>query len=309
MKALQETQGKNLKILGVVFAVIVVGLIILAAVVLLVPLGAIVIRVSGRATFDDGTPVIGAQVLGSVGGDASTAIRAVTDSNGNFTMELVSGALPVRVLVEVSSESALIPILQTARWDDAESSVLDVGTIILPNPEGAELTLDNGAGQSADNSIQVEGLTAEVNRLFARSYDPDNTPDAFPGEFAENGTIPLDSSVFLWMVGLDANGNPVEDLSQAATIRSLVPRSQWSDLVDINSGTGRIEVPIYTYNENTDVWEQEAELGWLEDSAGTVLPEDAQSVILDGTFSDNVFAVFSVNHLSWMNVDYPYIGP
>ena len=170
------------------------------------------------------------------------------------------------------------------------------------------MSISQGAGQNADGSVQVEGLPDEVASLYAESYDPDEDPEAFPGEFAEMGTIPLNSSVFLWMEGLDADGNPVDELSQAATIRCRVPRSQWVDLEDISDGTDRIEVPIYTYDEDINMWEQTG-IGWLEDAERTVLPEDAQSVILDGTFAGDIFATFTTDHFSWMNVDYAYIGP
>lgn len=294
------------------------------------------ITVSGRVIFDTGGPVEGATVwvsavpatqiflplvMKSAGGSTSAAagvstggglalqrVETTTDANGNFTVEVGPRLPGVPVLVEVRFESDSLPAVETAKWGTAETDTLDMGTIMIPNPQGAEMTLANGAGQTDDGSVQVEEMPAEVDRLFGRSYDPDVNPEAFPGEFAESGRIPLNSTVFVWMEGLDANGNPVDDLSQAVTIRSRVPQSQWSDLEDIESGTDRIEVPIYTYNESTDLWDQES-VGWLEDAVRTVLPEDAQSVILDGTFQGEIFATYNTGHLSWMNVDYPYIGP
>lgn len=294
------------------------------------------ITVTGKVVFDTGDPVEGATVWVSVvpaaqvflplvtksaemsaipAAGVSTAgdlvlqrVETTTDANGNFTVEVGPRLPGVRVLAEVRFESDSMPAVETAKWGTAETDTLDMGTIMIPNPKGSEMTLVNGAGQTGDGSVQVEGMPPEVDRLFGRSYAPDVNPEAFPGEFAESGRIPFNSTVFVWMEGLDTDGNPVEDLSQAATIRSRVPPSQWSDLVDIQSGTDRIEVPIYTYNEETDVWDQTA-VGWLEDGVRTVLPEDAQSVILDGTFPGEIYATFNTDHLSWMNVDYPYIGP
>lgn len=231
-----------------------------------------------------------------------------TDANGDFSFELVPASLPARVVVKVILHNDPLPAVQTSKWGTAEGNTLDIGTIAIPNPVGAEVPINEGAGQNADGSVQVEDLPPEIISLYATSYDPDENPEAFPGDFTEMGTIPLNSSVFLWMEGLDADGNPVHDLSQAVTVRSQVPRAQWVDLEDIDAGTDRIEVPIYTFNETIDMWEQES-VGWLEDATRTVLPEDAQSVILDGTFEGEVYATFTTTHFSWMNVDYAYIGP
>jgi hypothetical protein len=237
------------------------------------------------------------------------SVNTVTDASGNYSLVLPTDVLPIRTLVEVSFQSDSLPTVQSSRWSDADSGTLDIGDITIPAVENTEISVTDGSGQNNDGSVQVEGLPTEVDRFFALPFDPDNNPEAFPGEFAEMGAIPLNSSVFAWMEGLDSAGNPVQDLSQAATIRSRLPQSQWPDLEDINSGTDRIEIPIYMYNETIEMWEQKAEAGWLEDEFGTVLPEDAQPTILDGTFSGELFATYSTDHFSWMNVDYAYIGP
>jgi beta-lactam-binding protein with PASTA domain len=231
-----------------------------------------------------------------------------TDADGHFDTEIVAMTLPARILIEVGYTPPNLPRVDTARWDTADTTALDVGRITIPNPEGAAISLTGGAGGNADGSLQVEGVPETVSELFGRTYDPDVTPEAFPGEFTEMAAIPLNSSVFVWMEALDAAGNPVNDLGQAATIRAEVPRTQWGDLEDTQAGTDRIEIPIYTYNEALNVWEQQG-IGWLEDAARTVLPEDAESVILNGSFAGRVYATFATTHFSWMNVDYAYIGP
>lgn len=301
------------------------------------------VTVTGRVLFDDGTPVPEATVTGNLATSASiSAVRslkqafykslstkssnpgitrnislqklatkqATTASDGTFSIDVGEAALPIRVLVEVNYAPASYPGVASAKWGDASSGTLDLGDITIPNPADPAntLTVTNGSATSASGALLVAGLGAEVSQLFGRVYDPSQAEDAFPGEFAELADIPLNSAVFVWMEALDADGNAVNILSQPATIRSLIPTTQWADLEDITSGTDRIEIPIYTYNEETDMWEQE-NTGWLEDGNGTVLPEDAESVVLDGTFGDDIYATYLATHLSWMNVDYPYIGP
>lgn len=308
----------------------------------------VAITVQGSVHFDEGGPVEGAQISVSAPTDEAVAavrkalrakdlrmdwknptaksnpptaeeaaapvalkvlkIDTVTDADGNFSAQVMAAALPARVLVELRYEPASLPAIQSARWDTAEQASFDIGTIVIPNTVGTEVPLSSGAGQTADASLRVENLPPEVTSLYAKSYDPDENPDTFPGEFAETASVPLNSSLFVWMEALDSSGNPVHDLSQAATVRSKLPHSQWADLEDINSGTDRIEIPIYTYDEATSMWLQLG-VGWLEDAEGTVLPEDAQSVILDGTFAGDLFATYTTPHFSWMNVDYAFIGP
>ena len=279
------------------------------------------ITVSGSVIFDTGGPVAGASVAVSafdgrppgsedaeVGALQGSAGSTTTDSAGAFTVQIGPAPLPARVLVEVSYQADSMPGVQSAQWDDAQSATFDAGTIVLPDASTAEMSLADGAAQSADGSLLVEGLTSGVASVFGRSYDPDADTDAFPGEFAEGGAIPLNSAAFAWLEGLDAAGNPVDTLSQAATIRSQIDPAQWPDLEDLTVGTDRIEIPIFTYNEDENVWEDHG-TGWLEDDQGTILPEDAQPTILDGSFPGQLFAAFTTTHLSWMNVDYAFIGP
>jgi hypothetical protein len=304
------------------------------------------ITVSGRVLFDTGDPVAGATITASVLADSSvtaalaarrasqvdmTAATAqgdkptlaphttraalavtrqmemVSDTNGNFAVTVSAVVLPARVLLEVRFPGP--PPVQSARVVEASAGTPDAVTLTIPATAGSEVVLQNGAGQTQDGTVRIEGMPAEVTSLFARSYDPNTTPEAFPGEFRELGSVPLNSSVFAWIEALDANSNVVTNLSQMATIRVQIAPTQWADLEDITTGTDRIELPIYLFNEDLNMWEQRPEVGWIEDERGTVLPEDAQSVILDGSFQGNLFATFPTNHLTWFNVDYAFLGP
>lgn len=301
------------------------------------------ITATGTVVFDDGTPVSGATVTANLVTEAASASLRLaklttyknlsrkgaalqfvspkalvlqkyksatgqSGTDGSFSIEVGSAELPIDVVVEVSYSAASLPTVDSAKQLAASSATVAFGTITIPNPAGNEVTVSNGSATSSNGALVLSDLPAEVSQLYARTYDPDDDTAAFPGEFTELSSSSLNSTAFLWMEALDSSGNAVDSLSAAATIRMKIPTSQWADLEDITSGTDRIEIPIYTYDEAADMWENEA-TGWVEDGDGTVLPEDAQSVILDGTFSGDLFATFTTNHLSWMNVDYAYIGP
>jgi len=281
------------------------------------------IIVTGRVAFPDDTAVQGAHVtVSALPGLSNNSLRsaqppvvlgasgtALTDANGDFSVEIGPELLPLRVLVEILFQPPAFTEVSNSRITDAIEARVNVGRIIIPNPQESELSITGTTAQNADGSLRIDDLPTEVKRLSGAVFDPDTTPDAFPGgRFVENGEIPLNSSVFLSVAALDEAGNPVDDLSQAVTIRSRISKSQWPDLEDIDAGTDRIEIPIYHYDETLEVWLQEG-TGWLEDERGTVLPEDAQAVILDGTFTGTLFATFSRNHFSWLNVDYAFLGP
>ncbi len=239
-----------------------------------------------------------------------------TDDQGAYQVTLTSSEFPIYVLVRVRYETSGYPVVDTSRWAEVSfAGDLSLDPITVPDPEGRETVRSGDTATTADGAVELADLPEEVDRVFAAAFDPGDqsgdTPgeQAFPGEFAEMGDIPLDSSAYVWIEALDADGNPVDNLSQAVRIRAKVPRTQWGDLEDITPGTDRIDLPMYFFNEDTQMWEQGDEPGWLEAEDGTVLPEDAQSAILDGSYAQDVFASFTTSHFSWMNVDYAYIGP
>lgn len=273
----------------------------------------VALTVRGQVLFTDRSPVIGAQINGRLAPEAPGASSEVgdsqfTDGEGRFVLQLEAPALPARVVAEVHYQEGFLPAIDTAKWGTAEASDVDLGVVTLPQAAQAEMTIVADTASSPDGTVTVANLPPEVDRLFAQSFDPDASPEAFPGEFAEEGGISLNSTVFLWMEALDAAGNPVSDLSLAITVRVLIPRSQWPDLSDVEPGTDRVEIPIYSFSETTSQWVREG-LGWLEDGNGAWVPEAAEPQILDGTFPGDLYAVMTRTHLSWVNVDYPYIGP
>ena len=265
--------------------------------------------ISGTILSDNGTPLENA-IVNARTEASQPLVEGKSTANGMFRLQMGVEKLPVRVLVEVSHKEAGIPTVTNARWHKVETpGESQLGIIALPGAADAGLNLSDGVAQNDDGSIKITDVPEEVAHLFARSYDPDEVPEIFPGEFAEEGGSPLNSAVFMWVSAQDNGGSEVEQLSSPVTVRVRVPRSQWKDLEDIVRGTDRIELPIYAFDEAGAVWRQETALGWLEDETGMVLPEEAQPVVLDGSYARELHATFRTDHFSWLNLDYPFYGP
>jgi hypothetical protein len=260
--------------------------------------------VAGLVEFDTGAPVVGASVLVRTE-DATASTTGVTGPDGRFNIPFTAG-LPARVLAEVRYEPLAGPPVTGFRWSpilDAGGAV-PVGRIVLPDPANKALAMAGATARSTDGGIVVTDLPPEVASLWARAYDPDATPDTFPGDLAEGRALPLNSVVFLWISAQDAGGAPVVALSSPATVRMRVPTAQWVDAEDLQPGNGVIDTPIYSLDYATAYWVREPN-GVLTDTVGSPLPESAEPDIRAGTYAGDVFAEFQAGHFSWWNVDKP----
>jgi hypothetical protein len=260
--------------------------------------------VTGLVELDSGAPAIGATVT-LRGEDSSGTIHATTGADGRFNVG-VDVAFPTRVLAEVTYRGAVGPAATGFRWSPLldEGGAVDVGRIVLPDAASKGLAFGGNTATSPDGSIVVSGFPANVASLWAREYDPDATPEVFPGDLAEGRELPLNSVVFLWISALDANGYPVVTLGTPATVRMRVPTAQWVDAEDLQPGNGVIDTPIYSFDYDTAYWVRESN-GLLTDADGVAIGEPAEASIRAGTYAGDVFAQFQAGHFSWWNVDKP----
>lgn len=265
------------------------------------------LTVTGKVSLDTGGGAGGSRVKVS-GANALGAPTVRANSAGTYRANLTVTRLPAALKAEISFAPAGLPSADTARRTTARSNTPGFSSAVVPNIGAAELTLAGGSAQSADGGTQISNAPGEIDRIFARSYDPGPSAAAFPGTFTEDSGLPLNSSLFTYVAALDSAGNEVHNLSSPITIRVRVFNSQLKDLVDLEAGTDRIEIPIFSFDEASDQWKQES-TGWLEDAAGGLIPEDAQAEVLSGDFPGEVFARFETDHLSYVNLDYPYFGP
>lgn len=266
------------------------------------------LTVPGRVDWDTGGPVGMADVSATTEDGTSTAYTS-SAPDGTFSIALAPQAFPTRVKIEVNIVDGATGFkITNAQWTDV---INDPGTtpsipVVLSNPAGAMLTVAGGQAQSADGAILMDGVPGEVAQAAARSYDPDVSPDVFPGDFAEQNTFRLNSSVFMWVTAQDQFGNQVFNLTSPTDVRLEVPQTQWKDLEDLLEGNDKIDVPIYDYDYTTGLWQTRAD-GYLVDEGNSVIPEDVGTSIIDGTYTGRIYAKFSADHFSFWNVDYSYI--
>lgn len=260
--------------------------------------------VTGLAELDTGAPAVDAAVVLRLE-DGPESVSGVTGADGRFNLA-IRAAFPTRALAEVTYRGAIGPAATGFRWTPLLQSggAVDVGRVVLPDAANKLLPMAGGVASSPDGSVVVTGFPANVDTVWARSYDPDETPDVFPGDLAEGRALPLNSVVFLWISALDANGQPVVDLGSPATVRMRVPETQWVDAEDLLPGNGVIDTPIYSLDYATGYWVREAN-GVLTDSAGTPIAEGAGSAIRGGTYAGEVYGEYLAGHFSWWNIDKP----
>jgi len=266
------------------------------------------VEVYGTVVWDTGGVVEGAHVTARTS-DGSSAGEVDTDSSGEFMVELAPVAFNVKVVVRADYDDAATGLTLTnfRTTDELEDpGVVDSLVVTLPDPAGAELTVAGDHAESVGGDIVLDNLPSEVERVYARAYDPGEDADAFPGDFEDSSLLSLNSSAFMWITGQDAGGEQVDALSDTADVRLEIPPAQWGDLADIFPNNGQIDVPIYDMNYETGFWEAQQN-GYLVDETGAVLGEEMEPDITSGAYPGRIFAQFGVDHFSFKNVDYPYI--
>jgi hypothetical protein len=166
-----------------------------------------------------------------------------------------------------------------------------------------DLACDGTTCAASDSSLRLTGLSPGF-QASARVFNPAVQADAFPGDFAEESGKLLISGVFSAVELTDGSGGSVTTLATPAELRMRVPRDTWSLVVDTTPGNGRIDVPMYAFDEVKGTWVREGE-GFLESDTGATIPESALPAIRDGSHAGGVVARASVSHFSYWNVDWP----
>ncbi len=176
--------------------------------------------------------------------------------------------------------------------------------------------------------IPESSVPADVTALQGRlaSFDPNDVEESesFPGEYADSDGNELLSVAFQFNEITTADGQSLGKAVQQARARGLMPRapseptiisryippgscSAMENLGDADANKTGFQIPIYTYNPNTGLWEL---LG-----TGTVYYDDGTAVASTETVFDCTLDSFYLEievsnedfNRKWWNLDYPLV--
>ncbi len=232
---------------------------------------------------------------GSISADET--YTAQTDPDGAYALDVP--VAPGDTLVVRFAIDGAAPVVRTLRAAPKGSMILNATLRDLE-----ELQCNGDACSLQRGGATLKGLPPGTSG-GARVFNPVTETDAFPGNFDKSTGKLLVSGVFATFILADEGGNAVHELASPAEMRLLLPRDTWNIVRDIASGNGRIDVPLYWFDEVKGTWVRDDNPGHLEDAQGNVIAPSSLPAIHDGTFAGAVYAVGKVNHFSTWNIDWP----
>jgi len=214
-----------------------------------------------------------------------------------FEALLDNGPLPVLLSFEREGYSIVVKRLNT--W--FEHPNLDVVLTPLRDVQCAD-----GACLSPDGAVRLLGFPGGtgIARGYANAYDPSQETARFPGLFTDSSNNLLISSGFAEINLYDDTGNAVHNLASPVSVRFEAQRPSWRTMPDLDPNSGRIELPMYSFDQVTGEWVAEAN-GELQLADGSVVAEEQLGAIREGTFAERVFVAFDTKHFSTFNCDAP----
>lgn len=214
-----------------------------------------------------------------------------------FDAVLDDGPLPIVLKVEREGYSTVIKRFTTF----SQTPTLDA--VLAPL---SSIGCADGACAASDGSVRLQGFPGGtgIRRAYASAYDPQKDTRYFPGSFTDTRSNLLISSGFAEINLHDASGDKVTQVSSPVSVRFRADENSWANLRDLTADSGRIEVPMYSFDEDRADWVTEPN-GRLESSDGNAIPEQDFASIQDGSYPDPVFVAFETRHFSTFNCDAP----
>ena len=225
-----------------------------------------------------------------------TKLVADIEARG-FAAVLDDGPLPVILRFEREGYGTIVKRFTTL------SAVPRLDAVLAPL---SAVACDGAGCMAADGSVHISGFPGGtgIQRAYARRYDPLLDQAKFPGTFTDSQNNLLISSGFTEVDLRDANGNHVSKLSSPVSVRFQTDPTSWASLRDLSPNSGRIEVPMYSFDEVRGEWVSE-ERGELQGPDGSSIDEANFSAIQAGSYSEPVFVSFQTSHFSTFNCDAP----
>jgi MYXO-CTERM domain-containing protein len=214
-----------------------------------------------------------------------------------FDSLLDDGPLPVILSFQREGYGTVVKRLNTL----FQSPSLDVTLAPL-----ADVQCFDGACLSPDGGVRLSDFPGgtKIARAYADAYDPSQETSRFPGLFSDRANNLLVSSGFAEINLYQEDGSAVHQVSSAVTTRFEAKRASWSTLPDLEPNSGRIELPMYSFDQASGEWVPEGD-GELQFADGRVVPEDDLEAIHGGSYDKQVFVSFSTKHFSTFNCDAP----
>jgi len=214
-----------------------------------------------------------------------------------FEAVLEDGPLPIVLKIEREGYSTVIKRFTTLTQTPTLDAVLE---------PLATIGCAGGGCAAGDGSVRLSGFPGGtgIDRAYASAYDPRLNTRYFPGAFTDTGDNLLISSGFTEINLHSSGGDKVTSVSSPVSVRFRSNEASWSNLRDLDPDSGRIEVPMYSFDEARADWVTEP-AGSLEDAEGGAIPEEDFPSILDGSYPDPVFVAFETRHFSTFNCDAP----
>jgi MYXO-CTERM domain-containing protein len=214
-----------------------------------------------------------------------------------FDSLLDDGPLPVILSFEREGYATVVKRLSTL----FETPSLDVTLAPLGDINCADATC-----LSPDGGVRLSEFPGgtKIARAYADAYDPSQETARFPGLFADRSNNLLVSSGFAEINLYQEDGTAVHQVSTPVKTRFEAKRASWSTLPDLEPNSGRIELPMYSFDQVSGEWVAEAD-GELQLAGGSVVSEDDLTAIHDGSFNQQVFVSFETKHFSTFNCDAP----
>jgi len=259
--------------------------------------------VTGRPLQGQGGPLSGARVHLSVDRDgdgriaAAERVTATTDAEGRYRASTVAapGATVVVAFEHEGHAPAFRSVIASAEAEVTLDAVLAAA---------AALSCEKSRCATADGRVSIDGLPTGLSGR-ARLFNPVTETDHFPGAFTDVEGNLLVSGVFASVELEDGDGNEVDRLDRDVELRLHIPRDTWPVIVHLAPGNGRIDLPLYAFDEVQGDWVRHPKDGWLEDATGAVLPESALPAVRSGTFAGALVVAGPVDHFSYWNLDWP----
>ena len=229
-------------------------------------------------------------VIGTADGYLSTSQSVTVNEHGGYSVVLrlvklndlppgVSGVVDNTDIITGGDGSVLNEAIITA-------------PVVVSTGTSASLTIRKGTVIRDANGNPLSG-TIYTTLVYFTNQD-DEAMQSFPGGF--NNTVILNdgseadvtffTAGFLAITMTDASGNAAKTFDPPLEVYMEIPEQTIDH--EGNPITSGMEIPLWSYDEATGVWQQEPENAQVQQSSGR------------GVF----YAEFEIDHLSWWNLDW-----